>query len=137
MRFMMIIYPDKSTESGQLPEPKDFEKMSKFNEELAKADVLITLLGLHPTSKGARIKFGNGKPVVTDGPFTESKELIGGYWIIDVKSKAEAIEWAKKVPAEEGEMIEIRQVHEFSEFPEDVQKALDSTIVREKIEKHK
>ncbi|MEO7426292.1 MAG: YciI family protein [Fibrobacteria bacterium] len=120
MRFMMLMYPDKSAEQGVMPEPKLIEAMMKYNEELAKAGVLLSLEGLQPSSKGARIKFkGNEKRVVVDGPFTESKELIGGYWIIQVKSKAEAVEWAKRVPSPEsaGEgMIELRQIFDMEDF---------------------
>ena len=137
MRFMMFIYPDETAIEGKLLDTKAMEKMMKFNEELAKADALITLDGLHPSSKGARVRFNAGTPVVTDGPFVESKEIIGGFWLIEAQSKEEAIAWAKKVPAEDGEMIEIRQVFEFSDFPEDLQKAVDSQIVRETLEKDK
>jgi hypothetical protein len=95
----------------------------RYNEALKEAGVLITLDGLHPPSMGTRVSFAGGKPVVTDGPFTEAKEVLGGYWMIDVKSKAEAIEWAKKCPASNNETIEIRQVQEMADFPPDVAKA--------------
>jgi hypothetical protein len=95
----------------------------RYNEALKKAGVLITLDGLHPPSMGARVSFEGGKPVVTDGPFTESKEVLGGYWMIDVKSKEEAIAWAKRCPASNNEIIEIRQVQEMADFPADVQQA--------------
>jgi hypothetical protein len=95
----------------------------KYNEALKEAGVLITLDGLHPPSMGARVSFAGGKPLVTDGPFTEAKEVLGGYWMIDVKSRAEAIEWAKKCPASNNEIIEIRQVQEMADFPPDVAKA--------------
>ena len=98
MRFMMLMYPDKSAEQGAMPDEALIKGMMKYNEELAKAGVLLSLDGLHPSSKGARIRFKGDKRTVIDGPFTEAKELIGGYWIIQVKSKAEAIEWAKRVP---------------------------------------
>jgi hypothetical protein len=97
--------------------------MMKYNESLKDAGILITLDGLHPPSMGARVSFAAGKPVVTDGPFTESKEVLGGYWMIDVKSREEAIAWASKCPASENEIIEIRQVHEMSDFPEEIQQA--------------
>ena len=97
--------------------------MMKYNTALKKAGVLITLDGLHPPSAGARVSFAGGKPVVTDGPFTESKEVLGGYWMIDVNSKEEAIAWARRCPASDTDIIEIRQVHEMSEFPADVQEA--------------
>jgi hypothetical protein len=137
MRFMMFMYPDEKAEVGALPDAALVSEMMKYNEELAKADALISLEGLHPSSKGARIKFSGGKPVVTDGPFVESKEVIGGYWLIDVKSKEEAIGWAKKIPARGSKMIEVRQVFEMTDFPEDVQKAADNPTVREQVEKHK
>jgi hypothetical protein len=111
------------------------EDMMKYNEKLAKAGALIALDGLQPTSKGARIRFSGGKTTVTDGPFAESKEIIGGYWIIDVKSKEEAINWAKQVPVKEA-TIDVRQIFEMSDFPEDVQKAADNPTVREQVERH-
>jgi len=97
--------------------------MMKYNQALKDAGVLITLDGLHPPSMGARVSFAGGKPVVTDGPFTEAKEVLGGYWMIDVKSREEAIGWAKRCPASGNEIIEIRQVQELSDFPADVQQA--------------
>jgi hypothetical protein len=93
----------------------------KYNESLQKAGVLLALDGLHPPSMGARVSFSGGKPKVTDGPFAEAKEVLGGYWMIQVKSKAEAIEWASRCPASDNEVIEVRQVQEFSDFPADVQ----------------
>ena len=97
--------------------------MMKYNEALQEAGVLITLDGLHPPSMGARVSFAGGKPMVTDGPFTEAKEVLGGYWMIDVKSRDEAIAWAKRCPASDNEVIEIRQVQEIADFPADVQEA--------------
>ena len=97
--------------------------MMKYNEALKAAGVLITLDGLHPPSMGARVSFAGGKPVVTDGQFAEAREVLGGYWMIDVKSRDEAIEWAKKCPAGPNEVIEIRQVQEMADFPDDVQQA--------------
>lgn len=111
--------------------------MMKFNEELAKAGALISLDGLHPISKGARVAFSGGKPRVTDGPLIKAREVIGGYWMIDVKSKEEGVEWAKRVPAQEGDMIEIRQVFEESDFPPEVQKAANSPSVKAQVEKRK
>ncbi len=100
MRFMMMIKPSGDMdEAGYGPGPDDVAAMMAYNEELTKAGVLLALDGLHPSAKGAKVRFSGGKPTVTDGPFTEAKELIGGYWIIDVKSKEEAVEWAKRVPA--------------------------------------
>jgi hypothetical protein len=104
-------------------DPDRVAAMMKYNEALQAAGVLITLDGLHPPSAGARVSFPGGKPVVTDGPFTESKEVLGGYWMIDVASREEAIAWAKKCPASENEVIEIRQVQEMADFSEDVRKA--------------
>ena len=106
-----------------MPEAKAVEAMMKYNAELQKAGVLLSLDGLHPPSMGARVSFPGGKPVVTDGPFAEAKEVLGGYWMIEVASLKDAIDWAKKCPAGENETIEIRQVQEMSDFPEDVQKA--------------
>src|SRR5262249_38287365 len=103
MRFMMIVKANKDSEAGDLPDETLIAAMTKYNEELAKAGVLLDLSGLQPSSKGARVKFSGGKRTVVDGPFTESKELIAGYWLIQVKSREEAIEWAKRAPAPHGE----------------------------------
>ncbi len=120
MRFMMIVKSSKDCEAGKLPSEELLAAMGEYNKELMQAEVLVDLSGLQPTSKGARVKFSGGKTTVIDGPFAETKELIGGYWIIDVKSKAEAIEWAKRVPAPHGEgheaEIEVRQFYEFTDF---------------------
>ena len=102
-------------------------EMTKYNEALTKAGVLLALDGLHPPSMGTRVSFSRGKPRVTDGPFAEAKEVIGGYWLIQVKSKAEAVEWASRCPAGDGDVIEVRQVQEMSDFPPDVQKAAGAT----------
>ena len=124
MRFMMLLKADKITESGALPSREDLEAMGKYNEELIKAGVMLDGAGLHPSSKGAKVTFQNGKPRVTDGPFAESKELIAGYWMIQVKSKEEAIEWAKRVPFDRipsnGRVaeIELRQMFEITDFPD-------------------
>jgi hypothetical protein len=104
-------------------DPERVAAMMRYNEALKDAGVLITLDGLHPPSTGARVSFATGAPVVTDGPFAESKEVLGGYWMIDVASRAEAIAWAKKCPASANEVIEIRQVQEMSDFPPEVQAA--------------
>ena len=125
MRFMMLMIPlgyESAPPDVQL-DPERVSAMMKYNQALKDAGVLITLDGLHPPSTGARVTFDGGKPVVTDGPFTESKEVLGGYWMIDVKSRQEAIEWAKKCPASANEIIEIRQVQEMADFPPEVQKA--------------
>ena len=125
MRFMMIMIPKgyESAKPGTMPDPKAVAAMMKYNESLQKAGVLLALDGLHPPSEGARVSFAGGKPKVTDGPFAEAKEVVGGYWMIQVKSKAEAIEWACRCPGSENETIEIRQVHQMSEFPLEVQEA--------------
>jgi len=122
---MMLMIPRgyETVAPGTVPPADAVAAMMKYNEQLKDAGVLITLDGLHPPSTGARVSFAGGKPVVTDGPFTESKEVIGGYWMIDVASREEAIEWAKKCPATANEVIEIRQVQEMSDFPPDIQKA--------------
>lgn len=125
MRFMMLMIPRgyEKAEPGQMPSPEAVAAMMKYNESLQKAGVLLALDGLHPPSMGARISFPGGKPTVTDGPFIEAKEVIGGYWMIQVKSKEEAIEWASRCPCSDDGVIELRQVHEFAEFPPDVQRA--------------
>lgn len=115
MQFMVLVKADKSSEAGVLPDEKILAEMLKFNEELAKAGVLRAGEGLHPSSKGARITFSGKKRNVVDGPFTEAKELIAGYWLWQVKSKEEAIEWATRIPFEGGE-VEIRQVFEADDF---------------------
>ena len=115
MRFMMIVKADKKSEAGILPDEKMLADMGKYNEEMVKAGVMLAGEGLQASSKGARVRFSKGQPAVTDGPFAETKELVAGFWLIQVKSKAEAIEWAKRVPFEEGE-IEIRQVFELEDF---------------------
>ena len=124
MRFMMLLKADKNTEAGILPTAQELETMNKYNEELVKAGVLLDGAGLQPSSKGAKVNFRNGKAQVTDGPFAETKELLAGYWMINVKSKAEAIEWAKRVPFQmlpdsgDGPEIEIRQMFELEDFPD-------------------
>jgi len=125
MRFMMLMIPQgyEKAAPGTLPDAKAVAAMMKYNESLQKAGVLLALDGLHPPSMGARVSFPGGKPKVTDGPFPEAKEVIGGYWMIQVKSKEEAIEWARRCPGSANEVIEIRQVQEMSDFPPDVQKA--------------
>jgi hypothetical protein len=120
MRFMMIVKASKDSEAGKMPSEELISAMGKYNEELMKAGVLLDLAGLQPSSRGMRIKFSGGKRSVIDGPFTETKELIAGYWIIQVKSREEAIEWAKRVPAPHGEgaegEIELRQFFELEDF---------------------
>ena len=122
MRFMMIVKADKTTESGAKPDQAAMAAMGKYNEALMKAGVFKDAAGLKPSSNGARVTLQNGKLVVTDGPFAETKEIIGGYWVIDVKSKAEAIEWARRIPFEyipgNGRIpeVEIRPFFEASDF---------------------
>jgi hypothetical protein len=126
MRFMMLMIPAgyETAAAGTLPSAEAIAAMGKYNEALKEAGVLITLDGLHPPSMGARVSFAGGKPVVTDGPFTEAKEVLGGYWMIDVTCREEAIAWAKRCPASSNETIEIRQVMEMSDFSPDVQEAV-------------
>jgi hypothetical protein len=134
MRFMMLMYPSARAEAGEMPTADDVAAMMKYNEELARAGVLLALDGLHPSSKGARVTYAGGKPKVTDGPFADSKEVLGGYWLIQVKSREEAIEWAKRVPAGDAKFVEVRQVFEVTDFPADVQKAADSSTVAKHLE---
>ena len=115
MRFMMIVKANKDSEAGVLPTEEQLAEMAKYNEELVKAGVLLAAEGLHASSKGARVRFSGAKRTVIDGPFTEAKELIAGFWLIQVKTKEEAIEWTKRVPFEESE-IEVRQVFELEDF---------------------
>ena len=125
MRFMMLMIPKgyESAPPGTMPEAEAVAAMMKYNEALQAAGVLLSLDGLHPPSMGARVSFEGGKPRVTDGPFIETKEVLGGYWMIRVASKQEAIEWASRCPAGDNEIIEVRQVQEFEDFPADVQEA--------------
>ena len=125
MRFMMLVIPKgyENAKPGTAPDAKAVAAMMKYNESLQKAGVLLALDGLQPPSTGARVTFTDGKPTVSDGPFAEAKEVLGGYWMIQVKSKEEAVAWASRCPAGRNEMIEIRQVQEMADFPEDVQRA--------------
>jgi hypothetical protein len=115
MRFMVLVKADKNSEAGVLPDQKMLTEMGKFNEELVKAGVMLAGEGLQPSSKGARVRFSGGKRTVIDGPFAESKELVAGFWLWQVKSKEEAIEWLKRAPFEHTE-VEIRQVFETEDF---------------------
>jgi hypothetical protein len=123
MRFMMIMIPNIPDEADWGPNPEAVAAMSKYNDSLTKAGVLLGLDGLHPTSKGARVSFSAGKSTTIDGPFTEAKEMIGGYWLIQAKSKEEAVEWASRCPGADGDVIEVRQVYEMTDYPADVQQA--------------
>ncbi|MBL6854330.1 MAG: YciI family protein [Alphaproteobacteria bacterium] len=121
MRFMILMIPEvyqREVPENFVPPADAIERMGKFNQSMAEAGILGDLNGLHPPSKGARITFKTGKPVVTDGPFAEAREVLGGYWFIDVPSREAAIEWMKKCPAEKGDIIEIRQIFGPDEFPE-------------------
>ena len=118
MRVMMIIKANKDPQVGKPPSKEAFEEMSKFNEQIAKAGILLDMGGLQSSAKGAKVKFSGGKKTVVDGPFTETKELVGGYWLIKAKSIEEAIDWAKRVPTTSGQEIQI-EVRQFIEFGED------------------
>ena len=116
MRFMVIVKADKNSEAGVMPSREILTAMGKFNEQLVKAGVMLAGEGLHPTSKGKRVKFSGGKHTITDGPFAESKELIAGFWLWQVRSMDEAVEWLKRSPFDGGTEIEIRQVFEADDF---------------------
>src|ERR1700740_2743560 len=125
MRFMMLMIPKgyENAQPGAMPSAEAVAEMMKYNQSLRKAGVLLALDGLHPPSTGVRVSFAGGKPKVTDGPFAEAKEVVGGYWMIQVKSKEEAVQWERRCPGGEHEVIEIPQGEEFSDFPADVQEA--------------
>ncbi|MGA7160511.1 MAG: YciI family protein [Bacteroidota bacterium] len=149
MRYMMFMIPpeyqtdapaDKKAKANFAPSAEAVAAMAKYNEALAKAGILVSLDGLHPLLAGARVTFRGGKQLVTDGPFVEAKEVVGGYWMINVKSKEEAVEWAKRCPAvkvESGAVIEVRQVFELSEWPDEVRKAANETAIAAAIKKNK
>ncbi len=119
MRFMVLVKADENSEAGVMPSKDILTRMGKYNEELAKAGVMLAGEGLHPSSKGARVKFSGDKRTVTDGPFAETKELIAGFWLWQVKSKEEAIEWLKRAPFDGGTEVELRQVFEAEDFGEE------------------
>lgn len=125
MRFMLLIIQkrDVGAPPGTMPEAEMFAAMSKYNDALRKAGILLAVDGLHPPSMGTRISFAGKKATINDGPFSEAKEILGGYWMLQVRSKEEAVEWAKRCPAAEGDVIEVRQVHELSDFPPELRKA--------------
>jgi hypothetical protein len=125
MRFMLLVIPKgyEKAPAGAAPDAEAVARMMKYNESLQKAGVLLALDGLHPPSMGARVTFEGGRPRVQDGPFAEAKEVLGGYWMIQVRSREEAIEWATRCPMADNEIVEVRQVQEMTDFPEDVQKA--------------
>ena len=118
MRFMVIVKADKNSEAGVMPDEKLLTEMGKYNEELVKAGVMLAGEGLHPSAKGARVRFSGNQRTVIDGPFAETKELVAGFWLIQVKSKEEAIEWVKRAPFDGGTEVEIRQVFEAADFGE-------------------
>jgi len=120
MRFMMLVKASKDSEAGRLPTKELVAAMGVFNDEMAKAGVMLAGEGLHPSSKGTRVTYTGGKRLMTDGPFAETKELLAGFWMIQVKSRAEALEWASRIPFTDGEVVEVRQVFEASDFPPDV-----------------
>ena len=126
MRFMMIMFPKgyENAKPGTLPDLKAMEAMGKYNEQLQKAGVLLALDGLTPPSMGARVTFKSGKSKVTDGPFPEAKEVIGGYWIIQVKSREEALEWASRIPGRDNETVEVRRMFDLTDFDPETQKEI-------------
>jgi hypothetical protein len=127
MRFMMIMFPKdyENAKPGWVPDLKGIEKMRKYNEQLQEAGVLLALDGLTPpATMSARVTFKSGKSKVTDGPFTEAKEVVGGFWIIQVKSREEALEWASRIPGTDSEMVEVRRLFDLTDFPADVQKKI-------------
>ena len=137
MRFMVLVKADAKSEAGVLPSADLVTAMGRFNEEMVKAGIMLAGEGLHPSSKGSRIKFGGTKVAVTDGPFPETKDLVAGFWLIDVPSKAEAIQWMSRAPFADGEEIELRQVFEAEDFgdampPEEVarEQALREEVAR-------
>jgi hypothetical protein len=137
MRFMMLVKASKDSEAGVLPSKELLAAMGKFNEEMVRAGVMLAGEGLQPSSKGVRVKYSGAKLSVTDGPFAETKELLAGFWMIQVKSMQEAIEWARRVPFEDGE-VEIRKVFESSDFPTDIfppEEAAREDALREELQR--
>jgi hypothetical protein len=121
MQFMMLMIPNvyrgnKTLDPNFVPDPKKLEEMGRFNDEMSKSVKVLSLNGLHPLSTGVRVSFDKGKPTVTDGPFIETKEVLGGYWLLEAKSKDEVVKWAQRCPADEGDVIEIRQIFELEDF---------------------
>ena len=125
MRYMLLMIPHgyESAQPGTVPDAERVAEMMKFNQALEEAGVLLALDGLHPPSEGARVSFAGGVPTVTDGPFAETTEVLGGYWMLDVPSREAAIEWARRCPASDNEVIEVRRVQEMDDFPDDVRAA--------------
>ena len=142
MRFMMLMIPKvyqgsngKKAGASYTPSAEMIEEMMKFNEELAKSGALLALDGLQPPATAARVSFSGGKATVHDGPFSEAREVLGGYWLIQARSREEAVAWARRVPAQDGDVIEVRQVFEIEEFPPDARKAAENPVVRAQVEK--
>ena len=134
MRFMLLMIPHgyENAAPGTIPDDVDaVSAMMAYNASMQEAGILISCDGLHPPSMGARVSFPGRKPTVVDGPFAEAKEVLGGYWMIQVKSREEAIEWAKRIPGGENETVEVRQVFEMSDFPDDVQKVVDNSSLKD------
>jgi hypothetical protein len=131
MRFMVLVKANADSEKGILPDEQMVARMGKFNEELVKAGVMLEGEGLHPSSKGVRVKFSGGKTKVIDGPFAETKELIGGFWMWQVKSREEALEWIKRAPFQEGAEVELRQVYEAADWVEGGFSPDNETLVKE------
>jgi len=135
MRFMMIVVLESYDPPAE-PTPELYGAMDRYNLELLKAGVVLSMEGLHPPEKGFRISFKNGKPIVKDGPFTEAKEIVGGYWLIDVKAREEALQWAKKIPGNENMIVEVRQAEDFEDFSPEIQAAAKNEPgIRGKLEK--
>jgi hypothetical protein len=140
MRFMMIVIPKgyDTAPADAMPDPETVGEMDKYNNALMKAGIVLAMEGLHPPSTGVRVTFPDGKPAVKDGPFPEAKEVVGGFWLIDVKSKAEAIKWAKKCPGGDDMTLEVRQVQEWEDFTPEVQAAApNEPAIRKALEKKK
>jgi hypothetical protein len=138
MRFMMIVIPKgyETAPADAMPSVEAVAAMDRYNAELMKAGVVLSMEGLHPPSTGMRVTFKNGKPILRDGPFAEAKEVIGGFWLIEVKSREEAVAWAKKIPGDENMTVEIRQVQEWDDFTPEVQAAArNEPAIRDALEK--
>ena len=139
MRFTVfmipgVYQPGKKVDPGFTPDAEKMKKMMKFNEDLAKEVKIVGLDGLQPLTNGARIAFSGGKSTVTDGPYIEAKEVVGGYWMLEAKSKQDVVEWMKRCPAEDGDVIEIRPIFDMADFPADIQKA---ATIKAQIEKNR
>jgi hypothetical protein len=135
-RFILFVYPDANANLDAGPDPEVVAKMTAFNVELAKAGVLLALDGLSPPSMATRVSFSGDKPKITDGPFTEAKELVGGYWVLQCKTRDEAIEWARRAPMPKNSIIEVRKIMDLEDHSPEVQKAAKSDVVREVVEKN-